>query len=92
MPGTKFDEYGEIMQGDEKARLDNYAIQLQNNPAAQGYIICYQPQQASAQRSCERAKAYLVNTRGIDPPSRVSLLTGFAAEIRNELWVMPPLP
>ena len=28
----KFDEYGDIRFNDEKARLDNYAIQLQNEP------------------------------------------------------------
>ena len=33
----KFDEYGNIKFNDEKARLDNYAIQLQNEPGAQGY-------------------------------------------------------
>src|SRR6185503_8202733 len=34
----KFDEYGNIRFNDEKARLDNYAIQLQNEPTAQGTI------------------------------------------------------
>jgi hypothetical protein len=37
----KFDEYGDICPGDEKARLDNFAIQLQNNPELQAYIIFY---------------------------------------------------
>jgi hypothetical protein len=31
---SKFDEYGNIRFNDEKARLDNYAIQLQNDPTA----------------------------------------------------------
>ena len=30
----KFDEYGNIRFNDEKARLDNYAIQLQNEPGS----------------------------------------------------------
>src|SRR5205823_13125607 len=38
-PAIKFDEYGNIRFNDEKARLDNFAIQLQNEPTAQGYII-----------------------------------------------------
>lgn len=37
----KLDEYGDICSGDEKARLDNLAIELQNNPAFQVYVIFY---------------------------------------------------
>ncbi len=37
----KFDEYGDICSGDEKARLDNLAIELQNNPEFQVYVIFY---------------------------------------------------
>ncbi len=35
------DEFGDVCCEDEKARLDNFAIELQNNPEAQGYIIFY---------------------------------------------------
>ncbi len=35
-PAVKFDEYGNIKFNDEKARLDNYAIQLQNQPGVSG--------------------------------------------------------
>ena len=31
---VRFDEYGNIRFNDEKARLDNFAIQLQNEPGA----------------------------------------------------------
>jgi len=37
----KFDEYADICCEDEKARLDNFAIELQNSPEAMGYIIFY---------------------------------------------------
>lgn len=37
----KFDEYGNICSDDEKARLDNLAIQLQNNPELRAFIIFY---------------------------------------------------
>ena len=37
----KIDEYGNIRFNDEKARLDNFAIELQNDPTAQGYLVCY---------------------------------------------------
>ncbi len=37
----KFDEYGDICDEDEMARLDNFATQLQRNPELQAYIIFY---------------------------------------------------
>jgi len=37
----KFDEYGDICSDDEKARLDNFAIQLQNNSELQAYVVFY---------------------------------------------------
>ena len=36
---TPFDEFGNICWEDEKARLDNFAIQLQQDPALVGYIV-----------------------------------------------------
>src|SRR6185295_14720076 len=59
---VKFDEYGNIKFNDEKARLDNYAIQLQNQPGSQGYIIAYGSCEGEAQARADRAKDYLVNT------------------------------
>jgi hypothetical protein len=37
----KFDQMGQINCEDAKARLDNLAIQLQQEPTAKGYIIFY---------------------------------------------------
>src|SRR5439155_23139779 len=34
----KFDEFPAIAYNDEKARLDNYAIELQNDPTATAYV------------------------------------------------------
>src|SRR5213076_974309 len=42
----KFDEYYDIARNDEKARLDNFAIQLQTEPGSQGYIIVYPSRRA----------------------------------------------
>lgn len=38
---TKFDEMGQVNCEDAQARLDNLAIQLQQDPAAQVYVIFY---------------------------------------------------
>ena len=86
---TKFDEYGNIKFNDEKARLDNYAIQLQNQPGAQGYIIAYGSCAGEAQARADRAKDYLVNTRGIDAGRIVTMDGGCRADLSVELWIVP---
>jgi hypothetical protein len=88
-PPRKFDEYGDIRFNDEKARLDNYAIQLQNEPGAQGYIIAYGNCEGAAQRRADRAKDYLVNTRGIDAGRIVTIDGGCRSELMVELWIVP---
>jgi hypothetical protein len=85
----KFDEYGNIRFNDEKARLDNYAIQLQNQPGAQGYIIAYGGCAGEAQARADRAKDYLVNTRGIDAGRIVTMDGGCRSDLAVELWVVP---
>ena len=96
---VKFDEYGDIRFNDEKARLDNYAIQLQNDPTSQAYIIgygtcsgdglCSHTSCIVAQKRIERAKEYLVNTRGIDAGRIVTVDGGCRADVAVELWVVP---
>ncbi len=88
-PPVKFDEYGNIAFNDEKARLDNYAIQLQNDPTATGTIIAYGSCAGEAQARADRARDYLVNTRGIDA-SRLTTVDGGCREALSvELWVVP---
>lgn len=83
-PFTAFD--------DTKARLDNLAIELQNNPTAQGYIIVYSgvgSRAGQADRLITRAKDYLVTTRGIDA-SRLNVINGGYRDTDYfELWVVP---
>ena len=88
----KIDEYGNIRFNDEKARLDNFAIELQNDPTAQGYLICYggrRGRAGEAQRRCDRAKDYLVTTRGIDSSRIVTVDGGYKEELNVELWIVP---
>jgi hypothetical protein len=86
---TKFDEYGNIRFNDEKARLDNYAIQLQNDPAASGTIIVYGTCAGEGQQRGDRAKDYLVNTRGIEA-SRITVVDGGCrADLSVQLWIVP---
>ena len=88
----KFDEFYDIARNDEKARLDNYAIQLQSEPGSQGYIIVYPAQKAGpnqAQARAKRISVYLINSRGIDA-SRFTITMGPAREgWLFELWIVP---
>ena len=85
----KFDEYGNIKFNDEKARLDNYAIQLQNAPGSQGYIIAYGTCAGEAQARADRAKDYLVNTRGIDAGRLTTVDGGCKSDLAVQLWLVP---
>src|SRR5205085_1599613 len=63
---------------DTKARLDNFAIELQNNPSAQGYMIVYSgtgSRAGQAERLIERAKDYLMKERTLDV-SRLTVING----------------
>ncbi|PYS92651.1 MAG: hypothetical protein DMF64_08210 [Acidobacteria bacterium] len=88
----KFDEYGNIKRNDEKARLDNFANELQANPGAQGYIIGYggrTSRPGEGQARADRAKDYLVNSRGIDAGRLVTVDGGYKEEPTTELWIVP---
>src|SRR6266508_1171706 len=68
VPTTPFDQYGAISWGDEKARLDNFAIQLQNDEKLVGYILVFDAVDGcpgEAQARAIRAKRYIVEHRGL---------------------------
>src|SRR5260370_32072836 len=75
----KFDEYGNIRGNDTKARLDNFAVQLQNERDAKGYMIFYGPRRGRAgtvQRRMFGERGYLLNARGIEPGRLIVLIAG----------------
>ncbi|MGH9913815.1 MAG: hypothetical protein ACRD63_00845, partial [Pyrinomonadaceae bacterium] len=64
----------------------------QNNPGAQGYIIAYggrvgRAGEASAR--AERAKTYLVGTRGVDAGRITTVDGGYRDALTVELWIVP---
>lgn len=96
----KIDEFGDIQLSDLKARLDFFAVELQNMPVARGFIVAYAVPNKLPGWPLRRAKVsldYMVNTRGIDP-SRVSVFNGgFRDSIKFQLWIVEtgaelPLP
>ena len=89
----KLDEYGNIRWGDEKARLDNFAIEMQLEPSAKGYIFCYggrRGRAGEALRRCNRAKGYVSGYRHVEAGRIMTLNAGFREELTVELWVLPP--
>ncbi|MGI8565261.1 MAG: PKD domain-containing protein [Pyrinomonadaceae bacterium] len=89
---SKFDEYGNIRFNDEKARLDNFAIQLQNDPTARATIIAYggrRGRRGEAQARANRARDYLVNTRGIDAGRIDTVDGGYREDLTVELYIVP---
>lgn len=86
----RFDEYGNIRFSDEKARLDNFGIQLQQNEAAAvGYLIGYGSCKGEGVTRANRARKYLVNSRRLDPNRLVVVDGGCRAELVVTLWILP---
>lgn len=86
----KVDEYGDIRFNDEKARLDNFASRLQTDAGSQGYIIGYGACEGQGLARANRAKDYLVNTRGIDA-GRITVIDGGCKDtLMVELHVCQP--
>ena len=88
----KFDEYYDIARNDEKARLDNYAIQLQGEPGSHGYIFVYPSSKARANMAEARARRisdYLVNSRGIDASRFTVTIAAGREDWLFELWIVP---
>jgi len=66
--GLAFDDYGDIRFEDEKARLDNFAIQLFNDKPrkATSSFMRERSYKGEAAERLLRAKEYLVKVRSID--------------------------
>jgi hypothetical protein len=88
----KFDEYSNISYNDEKARLDNFAIELQNDPSATAYVIVYpgtSGRPGAVEQRTTRAVDYLVNSRGISANRIVTLVGPVRDQLLVELWLCP---
>ncbi len=77
---------------DQKARLDNLAIEMQNDPSATAYIVGYggrTSRAGEADRLVTRARDYLVNKRGMDAARVVVVNGGYREENCVEMWIVP---
>ena len=88
----EFDECNNCTFDDQKARLDNLAVELQNDPSTRGYIVAYGGRMSpvgQVNKLMSRAREYLVTQRGIDASRLVVVNGGFREEDSVELWIVP---
>jgi hypothetical protein len=91
-PSREFDVCCSCAFDDQKARLDNLAVALQNDPSSTTYVIAYAGRTSrvgQADLLGTRARDYLVTNRGIDQSRIVVLNGGYREEDCVELWIVP---
>ena len=88
-----FDQFQSVAFDDDKARLDNLAIELQGAPGNQAYIIIYAGRTSRAGQADmlgRRTMDYLVNQRGVDA-ARITIVNGGYRDTDFiEIWLCPP--
>jgi hypothetical protein len=86
---------GEYITRDLKANtamLDDFVLQLMNDPTAQGYIIAYGGRTSrpdDAQKAADNATNYTMNTRKMDGARTLAGVGGYREEPTIELWIAP---
>ena len=88
-----FDQFQSVAFDDDKARLDNLAIELQSAPDAQAYIIIYAGRTSLAGQADmlgKRTTDYLVNQRGVDARRITIVNGGYRDTDFIEIWLCPP--
>ena len=88
-----FDQFPSVAFDDDKARFDNLAIELQNAPDSQAYIIIYAGRTSrvgQADALGKRTLDYLTNQRGVDARRITIVNGGYRESDFIEIWVCPP--
>ncbi len=80
-------EFGKSPNGQIRMLVDNFFLELQNNPTAQGYIFDYGMRKEVAERE-KNFRNHIV-FRSQDA-SRITFVRGkVEKEIRTQLWIVP---
>lgn len=90
---VRFDDFLNLSPNDEKARLDNYGVALQNDPRATAHVVVYpgrNSKRGDVQHHFNRVVEYLVNSRGLDKSRIVTLVGPVKDALHVELWITPP--
>jgi hypothetical protein len=90
--GHEFDTCCSCSYDDLKARLDNLAVALQNDPTTSTYVFAYGGRTSvagQADRLLARARDYLVTQRGIDASRIILGNGGYREDDCVEVWIVP---
>ena len=88
----KFDEYPEISRNEEKARLDNLGVALQNDPFATAFVIVHPGERSKSGDVAKRSHNvtdYLINSRGLDGKRVVLQVGAIRPTAVIEIWLCP---
>lgn len=88
----KFDEYPEISRNEEKARLDNLGVALQNDPFATAYVIVHPGEHSKpgdVEKRSRNVTDYLINSRGMDSRRVVVQIGQPRPTAVVEIWLCP---
>jgi hypothetical protein len=88
----KFDGFGDVQLSDLAARLDNFAIALQNEPQQKGFIMVYRSRRdlpGLSSALAEWSKNYLVYNRGFAEGRIIAIDGGIADCVSQEFWLVP---
>ena len=89
---SHLDSFGDIQDSDWLARLDNFAIAIQDSPGSKGFVVAYYARHKMPGWPLRRANwavGYLTEARGIAPEHLSVVNGGFANETRYVLFVVP---
>lgn len=87
-----FDTYSRIPPADERARLDNFATWLHEQPQMNGYILVYASKRfpsRSAMLKAKDARNYLVKARRVNPKKIKIVDGGYREQFQIELYILP---
>ena len=88
----KFDEYPDITRNDEKARLDNLGVELQNDLFATAYVTIHPAEKGKpgdVEKRSRNITEYLINSRGLDSKRIVVKIGSLRPTSVVEIWLCP---
>ena len=85
---VKFDEFETATNGYVKMKMDYVYVELNNNPASQGYIINYGTDREIAIR--RKQISVSIAWRKFDGTRITIVEGGFRDGVKSEIWIVPP--
>jgi hypothetical protein len=88
---TRVNEFGRVGDIERRKQLDNFLIELQNNPGATGYIIFYQGKDAlPSQYGLKGEQIYLSHIQAKNyETSGIVFVDAFREHQATEFWIVP---